>query len=294
MDNSPQSIKIAKERFEEAVNKDEREKFEIKVREIDKIECDVDFAIISSNSLNRAELTKKLLSCTIVKYIIFEKFLFQRRSDYSDIHNILKEKKIKAWVNQWMSSSKAFKEMAESFGDDLQEIKIGGKNWGMACNAVHFVDYLDGISGRKGLSLKECSIDNGVIESKRDGYFELTGSVIIQSDDGVELTMSSARLETDGVINIQMIGTDKSLEAVLSIGVVKCNYYDNIHGNTSKEYILPMQSHTTGSIVEDIYDNGHCSLPTYEQSVKQHLVLFDCLESVFKKELKLSNTCPIT
>lgn len=65
-------------------------------------------------------------------------------------------------------------------------------------------------------------------------------------------------------------------------------------GKISKEYAIELQSERTGAIVEAISNNGSCALPTYAQSVKQHLVIFDCFQSVFKKQLRLSNTCPIT
>mgnify|MGYP006093042417 CR=1 FL=1 len=294
VDSSNQSIETSKKRFKEAVTQNDKSKFEIKVRKIDKIECDLDFAIISSTSSSRAMLTERLLSCTKVKYIIFEKFLFQNKNDYRNIQNLLKEKKVKAWVNQWMSSSIPFKEMAEWFGPDLEEITIVGQNWGMGCNSVHYLEYLDEISGRRGLTVTESNLDSKVIESKRPGYYELTGSVTIKSETGIKMTLVSENLETDGIVNFQMTGKSKGLEATLSNEILKCNYDNKLSGKTSKEYTIQLQSEKTGDIVEGISNDGSCALPTYGQSMKQHLMIFDCFQSVFKKQFKLSNTCPIT
>lgn len=294
VDNLTKSIEVAKERFNEVVNKDNKDQFKIKVRSVDEIADEIDVAIIATSSLNRAQITKEFILYNNVKYIVFEKFLFQKRSDYDEIQTLLKEKSIKAWVNQWMSSSKAFQEMASWFDQNLKEIVISGKAWGMACNSVHFLDYLDSLSGRSNLNLKTCKIDKKVLKSKRHGYYELTGTIVIQSDNGIKLLLSSSNLKTDNLIHIQMSGEGKSLEATLSIGEINCDFYDSGSKKIYKKYILPMQSQNSGDVVQQILKNGVSCLPTYEQSVKHHLILFDCFENVFRETLQLNNRCPIT
>jgi hypothetical protein len=296
VDTSAQSIKTSKERFEEVVNHNANIKFQIKICEIDQIKDNIDIAIIATNSLNRAILTEKLLSNVTVKNIIFEKFLFQNRFEYTNIKNLLKEQKVKAWVNQWMSSSIAFVEMAKWFGKDLQEIKVEGKNWGLACNSVHFLDYLDAITGRGKLTVKENNLDSEILESKRLGYFELTGSFTISSESGVLLHLACVDEKDldNNKITIKMKGKRRYLEASLSLGTLKCNYYDDDTESSFKEYAILLQSQMTGGIIETLYDTNSCILPTYEQSMKQHLVLFDCFEGIFNKQLKLDGCCPVT
>jgi len=297
VDTSAQSIKTAKDRFEEVINHNESIKFQIKVSEINQIIDDIDVAIIATSSLIRASVTKKLLSYVTVKNIIFEKFLFQNRFEYADINNLLKEKKIKAWVNQWWSSSVGFIEMAKWFRNDIQEVHIEGKNWGLACNSVHYVEYFDVITGMGKLTVKEINLDNKVIESKRPGYFELTGSLSIESETGVLLHLKCVhekKLGNNKLMNIRIKGKGRHLEASLVNQVLKCDYHDDLSEGSFKEYATPKQSKMTGSIIEAIYSNNNCNLPTYEQSVKQHLVLFDCFEGIFKKQLKLNGSCPIT
>ncbi|MDC1318303.1 hypothetical protein N8Z61_02845 [Candidatus Thioglobus sp.] len=273
---------------------DRRHKFQINLRDIDNIECDIDIAIISSTALSRAMLTKTLLSNTKVKNIIFEKFLFQNRADYKEIQDLLKFKKINAWVNQWMSSSLAFNEMNNWFGNDLQEIKIDGRNWGMCCNSVHYLEYFDYISSRQGLLISNSNIDSKVLNSKRNNYFELTGTLTVKSKSGMKMILTSQNLKNDGVVNISMRGKSKTLDASFSGNTIKCKYYDELAGENCKQYEIPFHSQTTGNIVEEIFYNESCSLPTFNQSVRQHLILFDCFKIIFKQQLQLINKCPIT
>ena len=294
VDSSASNIHRAIKRFKEVLPQDQRHKFQINVRDINKLECDIDIAIISSTASDRFILTKKLLSSTKVKYIIFEKFLFQNRSDYKEMQDLLKFKKIKAWVNQWMSSSFAFNEMNNWFGNDLQEIKIDGRNWGMCCNSVHYLEYFDYISSRQGLIISNSNIDSKVINSKRNDNFELTGMITVKSKSGMKMTLTSQNLKTDGIVNIRMLGKSKTLDASFSENTIICKYYDELAGENCKQYKIPMQSQMTGNIVEKIFYNESCSLPTYDQSVRQHLIIFDCFKIVFKQQLQLINKCPIT
>jgi len=294
VDNLDSNIQRSIKRFKEVLPQDQRHKFQVNIRDIDKIECDIDIAIFSSTAATRSMLTKKFLSYTKVKYIIFEKFLFQNRADFKEIQDLLKFKKIKAWVNQWMSSSYAFKEMNNWFGNDLQEIKIDGRNWGMCCNSVHYLDYFDYISSRQGLIISNSNIDSKVINSKRNDNFELTGMITVKSKSGMKMTLTSQNLKTDGIVNIRMLGKSKTLDASFFKNTIICKYYDELAGENCKQYEIPLQSQLTGNIVEKIFYNESCSLPTYDQSVRQHLIIFDCFKIVFKQQLQLINKCPVT
>ena len=294
VDSSSKRISTSIERFEEVVIKSNRDKFKINVRKINKIGCDIDIAIISTTSKSRATLTKKLISKSKVKYIIFEKFLFQDRKDFKDIQNLLKLKKIKSWVNQWMSSSFAFNEMKDWFGSNLREIKVDGKNWDICCNSVHYLEYLDYISLRKGLSIIDYSFDKKILKSKRPGFFELTGMVTVQSKCGIKMTLISHNLENDNIVNIHMLGKGKTLDAIFSDYTIKCTYISESSGKVVKDYDIPLQSDITGDIIEQIFYNESCSLPTYDESMRQHLKLFDCFKGVFEQQLEIIDRCPIT
>ena len=111
VDELVSSVDLAIERFNSVLSKALKSHFEIKVRKINEIETDIDIAIISTSSSNRAKATKVLLGYNKVKYILFEKFLFQNRKDYSEIQILLDKHSIKAWTNEWMCSTLAFQKI---------------------------------------------------------------------------------------------------------------------------------------------------------------------------------------
>ena len=293
VDNVAKSIEIAKERFYEVVSKDKIDQIELKVRNITEIEDDIDVAIIATSSSNRAQLTKEFVLHNKVKYIVFEKFLFQKKSDYSEIQSLLKENNINAWVNQWMSSSRPFQDMLHWFDGNLEKVVVDGNNWGMACNSVHFVDFFDFSTNRKGVHVVDCSIDDKVVKSKRPGYYELTGKMDFVSDN-IKLNISCKKISDEVYINILIKGGTKKIEAKLSLGVLKVSYYSESDKAASKNYKLPMQSELTGGLVKQIITHSSCGLPTYQQSMAHHLLLFKCFEKTFKAMPEDVAGCPIT
>ena len=291
VDVSSQSIDIALRRFNETNMGD---KFTLQVRLINQIDCDLDCAIISTDSSARSFVTVQLLKHTKVQNIIFEKFLFQTKSEYALVSELLKKYQINAWVNQWMSSLLPFKEMYTWFEGDLNSINISGVQWGLAGNSVHFIDYFHDISNRKDLKLISSNLDTSIIQSKRSGYLELTGSLEVKNKDGLRLSLDSHNGLNDGIINISMRGSNKKLDAKLTSGLLKCRYFDSSSNLYETEHILPLQSEMTGNLVDNICLNGRCALPTYQESVIHHMLVFDSFNKAFQKKINNLIFCPIT
>jgi predicted dehydrogenase len=291
VDVSSQSIDVALRRFYETNMGD---KFTLQVRLINQIDCDIDCAIISTDSSARSFVTEQLLQHTKVKNIMFEKFLFQTKSEYTFISKLLKDNQVTAWVNQWMSSLPAFKEMFTWFKGDLELIDISGVQWGLAGNAVHFIDYFHYISNREELKLISTNLDADIIQSKRSGYLELTGSLMLENKEGLKLSLDSQNGVSDGIINICMHGNNKKLNAKLTSGLLKCSYFDKFSDRTEAEYIIPLQSAMTGNVIDDICLYNDCSLPTYDESVFHHMLVFDSYNEVFQGNDNNQIFCPIT
>ena len=291
VDVSAQSIDTALRRFHE---RNMGDKFSLQVRLINQIDVDIDCAIISTDSSARSFVTNQLLRHTNVKNIIFEKFLFQTKSEYELVSNLLKENNVNAWVNQWMSSQPAFSEMFKWFNGDLQSIDISGIQWGLGGNSVHFIDYFHSISNRNKLKLISADLDKNIVKNKRSGYLELTGSLLIENNKGLRLSLDSQRGSNDGLINIFMQGKSKKLHAKLTSGLLKCIFTNELHESIEAEHIIPLQSEMTGKIVDSICVNNKCSLPTYEESVIHHMLIFDIFYKAFKNNLDNIPFCPIT
>jgi len=296
VDNSSESIDISKERFEQVVNKEERENFKIKVRKINEIESDIDVAIIATSSLNRAMLTKELIEHNNIKYIIFEKFLFQKRSDYDEIQFLLKDKSIKAWTNEWMCSTEGFQKIIKWVDDGNGiEIVVSGTSFGLGCNAVHFIDILDFISNRK-IEFKNITsnLNDDIVKSKREGFYDVNGEIRLESGDN-KLLIRSKDKKADGIISFSFFCSERIVIAEFSMGSMKCTFKEEGQADLTEEMPVPPQSQMTNKIVSDIVSLDRCDLPTYERSITHHKIILDLLDNHIRNNSNWSGEgCPIT
>ena len=259
----------------------------------------IDIAIICTTSRKRAELLKCLLKTNKVKSLILEKFLFTKLSDYQEMHDLFLSKKIKVWVNQWMSSERHFVELSKYFINSPEEIemKISGNNWGMCCNSVHYIDYFHYLSRRTKLVMHNSCLSNKIIESKRKGYYELFGAYEVHSANGNILSVECSNKnagELKYFTNIEINSSSSSFKGKYSLGQLNGIY--NLKGKKIEiDYKLDFQSKMTESLVRSIKTKNDCDLPIYKQSMSHHKLVFEEFKKIFElNNYDISEGIPIT
>lgn len=98
VDPSEKSLDVAKERWQEMPINPlvERVTFH---KELDELNGNFDVVIVATSSKPRRAVVEKLLAKNKVRYMILEKVLFPRLSDYEDVGRLLERHNVKAWVN---------------------------------------------------------------------------------------------------------------------------------------------------------------------------------------------------
>lgn len=298
VDSFPASLSVAHERFGEVW--DESKNSMIHLKKMDRIESidkKIDVAIISSNSAERARLTEDIINHASPKYLILEKFLFQRGSEYDVVKAVIEKNRVKAYVNQWISSNYMFCRIAQWLGDiDHLVMKVSGNNWGLSCNSVHFIDYFDMLTGRGNLKINE-SLLEGITESKRPGYYEFNGSILVGGPDDSELVLSSnCGEENDTSIYIDIRKGEKSVIIKISQdNKMQCMFEDNKSVASFTENTIPFQSNITHRIVQRLMLEGKCDLPAFERSSYHHLLVLPVFEEYVKEKTDIAwDSCPIT
>lgn len=138
----------------------------------------LDVVIIATSSASRKYVFEQAVSHSEIKYIIFEKVLFQKIEDYYAVEKLLRIKKIKSWVNcvrrEWDSyiSLKKIIDRSSYF-----TCNVSGGNWGLACNCIHLLDLIQFLSGSRNCKLDDINLTPVIVESKRKGYKEVFGAV---------------------------------------------------------------------------------------------------------------------
>ena len=76
--------------------------------------------------------------------------------------------------------------------------------WGLACNSIHFIDLISWWTGENVISIDSKKLDPKWIKSKRNGYFEVTGDLIVNYSSGTELLLRSSSTEENYEIKVEL------------------------------------------------------------------------------------------
>ena len=297
-DVSEQSLQIAKQRWEHVVQTVSTntvsgncsQKTQHKVRflpSFENIPKKINIAIVTTNADVRPQVVKQIKANFEVSYWILEKVLAQSETLLSEIL-ALTQNSSGAWANiprRTMVWHKQIREKLRSEG--TLKITASGTLWGLACNGIHYLDLVSWWTDEKLRKIDTSKLDSKWIESKRKGFFEVTGEITAVFSGGTRLVLESKlegspfKMKVEGQNNVWEIDEIKGV-AVGSDGTI-------ITGNNE------MQSTMTSKLVDDILTRKNCELPKLPDSVEMHSIfLRSLLEHWNTVNSRNDETLPIT
>jgi len=293
VDLSEESLRIAKERFSQVYQGDSK-KIELTChRAIDDLWGPIDLAIVATCSDVRAGVVKELTRKKEVKNLVLEKVLFQTVAEYFEIDDLLRKKDIPTWVNCWMREKNFYKKLKTQLNlDEKIQMKVEGSLWGMGCNSIHFIDLFAYLTACKDFDFIGCHLDKEIINSKRPGFKEFTGTLIGKNSQGHSLTLSCD--SGNDPYKIKIINGSQKHEITDCIDHVVHRFFD-WKEESVEEVAIPFQSQTTHRLVYKIINDKNCDLPSYRDSMNLHLplikVLIEHLQNITGDKVE---KCPIT
>ena len=295
VDPSEQSLDTAESRFAQAVSKDRAAAFQL-IRHPSPVSLPaaLDLALITSSSAHRAGLCESLLAHTNPGFLILEKFLFQKKTDYGRIGKLLKRHQVPAYVNQWMATTFAFQRIASWLGAGPVEMSVSGRGWGLCCNAVHYIEPFQQLTGHLPCRVNSSNFQTGFQSSKRQGYCELHGSLEIRTQDGSQLRLQCDSGDPEDAIHIRISSGGKSVQVDFHMDRFQCHFKDDVR-EWDDLFWIPMQSRLTHRFVHQLLAEGKCRLPDFTTSAAQHLLVLEPFLNHFRKSNPdTGDICPIT
>jgi len=258
---------------------------------------EIDVAIIAVTSGIRRKVTEELLSVSNVKNIIFEKVLFTKIEDYYIIQQLLIERNIHAWVNCARRSWEFYKSLRLLFSDvNYINITVSGKDWGLGCNSIHYLDLLAYLlDDIKEINIDISNLDKEITNSKRSKYIEFTGTL-------------KGTMGPNKFIFISTI-FDSESKIIIESDICKCIIYETVPIGTAKiskkskdenwyenkvEFPIQYQSGLTNLVVQDILNTGDCVLTPYDYSLLLHIPIINAFLSKLRYESGPTDICNIT
>ncbi|OGM99423.1 MAG: hypothetical protein A2817_03420 [Candidatus Yanofskybacteria bacterium RIFCSPHIGHO2_01_FULL_39_8b] len=292
IDPSPESLKLAAERYDTISV--EREIHRISFIKNMASGESIDLAIVATTSDVRAGILKQLIKKNKVKYLILEKILFNKRKDYEIIQKIITKNEIKAWVNCPIRIMPFYRNLRDKLGSNILFYAHSGKPVLMG-SAIHYIDYMSYLTRSLDFKVDTSYLDPRPISSKRKGFFEITGTLIVKFKNKGQAIFSFSNKGSSPIIID--ISDDSKFRTIIKDSENKAWTSDRENNWQWKETDMQflMQSQMTNLLVENIIGTGNCNLITYKDSAKLHLSFLESLRLFLNKHSgKKYNYYPFT
>lgn len=242
----------------------------------------LNLVIVATQANIREFIVSNLLKNHEVEFLLLEKVLFQEVEAYHRVKKLTQG--IPTWVNHSRRMFPFYQELKQKpiMQSPNKIFSVQGINWGLGCNGLHFIDLFLFLTGSK-LNSLDCSwIDKKIVESKRNGNIEFTGSLLGNLDNGDKFIISSQQGQPSGI--------------VVSIGY-EDKQFIILEGGQNKSFALPIgnprvelnlfeikyQSSLTEQLCVDLFETGTTNLPTYDEASQPHLLFIETLLEHFNR-----------
>jgi len=265
-----ESIETAKQRSEEITHSHEL----VFTHNMFDLPNYLDFVVIATNSLVRLSVLQQLTLQSKVKYLLLEKVLFPEIKQYEIALELVKENSIKCWVNHPRRMFDCYKKLKQHFDATKNySMQISGSSWGLACNALHFIDFFEYLTDKPLTSLSLNLVNGHPIESKRNGYLEFEGEILgvlgeknsfsINSFSGNKPVAPSISIMTD---NFRVLIQESGSPAIYFLE--SSNNFQLVADTLTVEY----QSQLTSKLFNQLILTGECDLPKLSHASKTHQI----------------------
>lgn len=150
-----------------------------------------DLVVIATNADARKAAFDGIVKNHDVGCIIFEKILFQTVTALDAVGADLDRAGIPAFVNCGRRGFDSYRALATAFADQTPtDITVTGSAFGLASNAIHFLDLAEFLNGAALTAVDLSGLDVGAVQSKRAGFVEIFGTLTATLDNGAKLSVT--------------------------------------------------------------------------------------------------------
>lgn len=257
----------------------------------------LDLVIVATTANVRRLVIDNLLDSKKVKNMILEKVLFQNYDDYDHFSKRFNELNINVWVNHPRRLFSFYDQFMPELKDSSQiSYHVQGGEWGMACNALHFLDHLQMIqqSEKPSIQIDTTMLTPEVIESKRKGCYEVYGTLNGTVGNG-SYSLSCTKGEViPTVISIMSDNVRIIVDEYKGISMFSRKENDWKWENY-KDKIVSFQSELSGIVADGILTHETCKLPTYSDAALLHKPFIKKIQEKIETTLDQSfGLCPIS
>jgi len=262
------------------------------VTDIAEIQVVIDVAIIATSSAPRYGIVSSLIEKGI-KHFLLEKIVFQSEEQFDTILKIAERYDVKLYcnfVNRYFKPYRDIKSYIQLVDCADIHMTVMGGPFGLGCNAIHYIDIYQFITGNDEINVEATDISIMDIENRRGSqYKEFIGKILVSDQSQKSLFIISDENFQGGVV-ITITAGDKTF--ILSEQTQKVYETDGKTISQSDFEIVPT-SRLSALIVEEIIA-GKCNLTKLGETKSAHFSLFNLFNLILTGNHSSSMICPIT
>lgn len=253
----------------------------------------IDLALVATCADTRRETVEALLERTRTRYLVLEKFLFQRAEDYPAVSARLAASGSRCWVNLVRRAWPGYQALRDQLGGERRvEMQAWGPDFRIASNAIHYVDIYAFLTGTHVSGYDASGLDAEPMASRRPEFRELSGILRGTGGEGRRVTLSSQR-GSKLPFTIQFATPDlhwivRELERKAWCASAATDWTWR-----EQDFASLDMSAMTGTYAE-ILERGTSLLPTYAESAEDHLNLLAVYNRHWFGAAGAGAACPIT
>jgi predicted dehydrogenase len=259
---------------------------------ISEIEVNIDVAIVATSSAPRHSIVFSLIEKGI-KHFLLEKVVFQSEEQFDNIVQIANKNAVKLYcnfVNRYFKPYNDIKEYLHKNNSTKIRMTVIGGAFGLGCNAIHYIDVFQYITGNNEIKITTADVSVIDIENRRGSqYREFTGGILAgnQQDDSIFVI---ADKDFQGGVVISIAAGDK----IFTLSEQTQQVYE-VDSETARQSIFEIipTSRLSGLIVDEIL-SGKCRLTTLFETRSAHFQLFKIFNHALTGNHSSSMICPIT
>ncbi len=253
----------------------------------------VDLCILATQAPGRFALLQAIFSKTHCRQFLIEKIVAQSVGEYGQIMRLATAQQLAVWVNCKTRAYQVHRTIRSRIQGPVVFSAVGG-NHGLATNGIHNLD-LFCFYDNSLLGLDTCHIDLQLYATKRQGNFDLSGTIAASTSKGSRFLLSFA----GDHMAPELITITAATGRFMVDHTHKCAWESYPQSNWQWQPLAIDEnwavSHMSKVLISDILAKGKCLLPTLEDCYPAHQLILEALRPSFNALLKTQDlACPVT
>lgn len=246
-----------------------------------------DLVVVATGSMHRRAAVDDVLDHHEVSAMVLEKVLFQTTGDLEAIGARLAEGGVRSFVNCGRRTFPGYQELRVGLLDDRPiDVTVRGASFGLASNAIHFLDLAEFLNEADVVSVDAAGLDPGSVPARHPGCIDVFGTLSATLSNGAELVVECLDDQPQRIA-VEIRAGDRRI------------VIDELARTVTADdgTVAPFRSQNVSEtfwLYDDALRGADPTLTPYVDSARQHRLFLDALRDHLGVSVTDDEPCPIS